>query len=41
MYNVLLVEDDISLADWVCEYLTEQGFNVTHVARGDLVLDVI
>ena len=41
MYNVLLVEDDISLADWVCEYLTEQGFNVTHVARGDLVLDVV
>ncbi|WP_442855125.1 response regulator [Colwellia sp. TT2012] len=41
MHNVLLVEDDISLANWVCEYLTEQGFNVTHVARGDLVLDVI
>jgi len=41
MHNILLVEDDISLADWVCEYLTEQGFKVTHVARGDLVLDVI
>jgi DNA-binding response OmpR family regulator len=41
MHNILLVEDDISLADWVSEYLTEQGFNVTHVARGDLVLDVI
>ncbi len=41
MHNILLVEDDISLADWVCEYLTEQGFNVTHVARGDLVLDEI
>ncbi|ALO33741.1 two-component system response regulator [Colwellia sp. MT41] len=41
MHNILLVEDDISLANWVCEYLTEQGFNVTHVARGDLVLDVI
>jgi len=41
MHNILLVEDDISLADWVCEYLTEQGFNVTHVARGDLVIDVI
>jgi len=40
MKNILLVEDDISLADWVCEYLTEQGFNVVHVARGDLVLDV-
>ncbi|WP_442871873.1 response regulator transcription factor [Colwellia sp. 75C3] len=41
MHNILLVEDDISLANWVCEYLSEQGFNVTHVARGDLVLDVI
>jgi len=40
MKNILLVEDDISLADWVSEYLTEQGFKVTHVARGDLVLDV-
>ena len=41
MHNILLVEDDISLADWVCEYLSEQDFNVTHVARGDLVMDVI
>jgi len=41
MHNILLVEDDISLANWVCEYLTEQGFNVTHVARGELVLDVV
>lgn len=40
MNNILLVEDDISLADWVSEYLTEQGFNVIHVARGDTVLDV-
>lgn len=41
MHNILLVEDDISLADWVSEYLSEQGFKVTHVARGDLVLEVI
>jgi DNA-binding response OmpR family regulator len=41
MHNILLVEDDISLANWVCEYLTEQDFNVTHVARGDLVMEVI
>ncbi len=41
MHHILLVEDDISLANWVSEYLTEQGFNVTHVARGDLVLEVI
>jgi len=37
--NILLVEDDITLADWVAEYLTEQGFNIHHVARGDLVMD--
>jgi len=35
--NILLVEDDESLAQWVSEYLTEQGFNVTHIARGDEV----
>jgi len=38
MSTILLVEDDISLANWVCEYLTEQHFNVIHVERGDLVL---
>lgn len=41
MHNILLVEDDISLANWVSEYLTDQGFNVAHVARGDLVIDEI
>ncbi len=41
MNTILLVEDDISLADWVCEYLIEQEFNVIHVERGDLVLDKI
>ena len=41
MQNILLVEDDVSLADWMREYLTEQYFNVIHVARGDLVMDVI
>jgi two-component system OmpR family response regulator len=41
MSTILLVEDDISLADWVCEYLIEQGFTVIHVERGDLVLDKI
>lgn len=41
MSTILLVEDDISLANWVCEYLTEQDFNVIHVERGDLVLTEI
>lgn len=38
MSTILLVEDDISLANWVSEYLTEQNFDVIHVERGDLVL---
>ena len=41
MNTILLVEDDISLANWVSEYLTEQAFDVIHVERGDLVLDKI
>lgn len=36
--QILLVEDDIPLAKWVCEYLEEQHFRVEHVARGDLVI---
>lgn len=41
MRTILLVEDDISLANWVSEYLTEQSFKVIHVERGDQVLDKI
>ncbi|TPH12254.1 response regulator transcription factor [Litorilituus lipolyticus] len=41
MHHILLVEDDMSLASWVSEYLTEQGFKVTHKARGDEVLGVL
>jgi len=36
--HILLVEDDITLADWVCEYLTDQQYTVTHVERGDTVM---
>lgn len=39
--NLLLVEDDASLAQWVSEYLEEQGFQVTHVDRGDLVVSKV
>ena len=36
--TILLVEDDVSLAQWVAEYLTEQGYT-THVChRGDEVI---
>jgi len=40
-HKVLLVEDDITLANWVAEYLSEQGFNVKHVDRGDLVMEAL
>lgn len=36
--HILLVEDDITLANWVMEYLIEQQFKVTHVERGDQVI---
>jgi DNA-binding response OmpR family regulator len=39
--KILLVEDDATLADWVSEYLQEQGFDVKHVLRGDLVMKAI
>jgi len=40
-HNILLVEDDITLANWVSEYLEEQGFIVQHVDRGDLVINAL
>ena len=40
-HKILLVEDDLTLADWVIEYLQEQHFLVEHVARGDLVQEKV
>ncbi len=39
--KILLVEDDISLAQWVNEYLSEQGFEVILCHRGDEVIDLV
>jgi len=36
--RILLVEDDIILANWIAEYLTDQGYSVQHVERGDEVI---
>ena len=36
--KILLVEDDVSLASWISEYLLEQEFEVKHVERGDQVI---
>lgn len=37
--KILLVEDDDRLASLVSEFLTQNDFDVIHVARGDLVMD--
>ncbi|GAA5215054.1 response regulator transcription factor [Corallincola platygyrae] len=38
--SILLVEDDLSLADWIREFLVDNEFDVTHVDRGDKALEV-
>lgn len=39
--TILLVEDDISLAKWVAEYLTDQGYKTTICQRGDQVIEQV
>ena len=39
--SVLLVEDDLRLAELVSRYLESSGMRVTAVARGDRVLDLV
>ena len=39
--HIMLVEDDISLAEWFSDYLTEQGFLVSIVTRGDVAIELI
>jgi len=39
--SVLIVEDDLVLAKLVSDYLTKHGFDVSHIARGDLVIDYV
>ena len=36
--RILLVEDDIILANWIVEYLVDQQYKVEHVERGEEVL---
>ncbi|MEP1444920.1 MAG: response regulator [Paraglaciecola sp.] len=33
--QILLVEDDVSLSDWIRDYLSNKGFIVTQCMRGD------
>lgn len=37
----MLVEDDMSLAEWFSDYLTEHGYLVTLVNRGDMAVELI
>jgi DNA-binding response OmpR family regulator len=37
----MLVEDDMSLAEWFGDYLTEQGYLVTLANRGDIAIELI
>ena len=39
--SILLVEDDIALAQWIEDYLIARGFEVTTCHRGDEALELI
>ncbi len=39
--HIMLVEDDMSLAEWFADYLSEQGYIVTLANRGDVAIEMI
>jgi DNA-binding response OmpR family regulator len=39
--HIMLVEDDMSLAEWFGDYLGEQGYLVTLATRGDIAIELI
>lgn len=39
--HILLVEDDMSLAEWFSDYLIEQGYLVSLATRGDVAIELI
>ncbi len=39
--HILVVEDDESLAEWIYDYLCEQGYQVTLANRGDAAVEMI
>ena len=39
--HIMLVEDDMSLAEWFSDYLSEQGYLVTIVNRGDMAIELV
>lgn len=41
MEHILVVEDDASISDWICDYLSAHDFEVTVANRGDLAIELI
>jgi len=39
--NILVVEDDASLSEWISDYLTDHGYQVTVANRGDTAVELI
>ena len=39
--HIVLVEDDTELAEWIREFLEQQGFKVTLAERGDTAVEMI
>lgn len=39
--HILVVEDDASLSEWISDYLTDHGFEVSIANRGDSALELI
>ena len=41
MPHILVVEDDVELCEWMCEYLSAKGYQVTSTGRGDEAVNLI
>lgn len=41
MEHILVVEDDPSISEWICDYLTHHGYEVSVADRGDTAVDLI
>ncbi len=39
--QILVVEDDASLAEWISDYLLEHGYGITVASQGDYALEMI
>lgn len=39
--HILVVEDDASLAEWICDYLADNGYLVSTANRGDTAVELI